>query len=154
MPSSESLRLVVVQEDGSPSESGVVVPSVGLEVLTSTASLYRRVGYVPPWIGYLAVRGTEAVGGCAFTAPPAANRVEIAYFTFPPHEGRGFATAMARALVEVARRADQDVLVTAHTLPQGSASTRILRNLHFECIGPIEHPEDGTVWEWHLRRDG
>jgi [ribosomal protein S5]-alanine N-acetyltransferase len=152
------VRLVEVREDGTPAESGLVLPPAGVEALAATASLYGRVGFQPPWVGYLAVQGEAAVGTCAFTGPPTDNRVEIAYFTFPTHEGRGVATHMAQALVAVARRTRSDVLITAHTLPQPSASTRILSKLHFACIAQIQHPEDGTIWEWHLEftpsRDG
>jgi len=144
------MRLVEIREDGSPAEAGPAVPSAGIEALAATALLYQRVGYRPPWIGYLAVVDQAAVGTCAFTGQPADNRVEIAYFTFPGHEGRGFATQMARTLVALAREASSEVLLTAHTLPRANASTRILGKLGFECMGPIEHPEDGTVWQWRL----
>jgi len=144
------MRLVEIHEDGSPGEAGPAVPSAGVEALAATAFLYQRVGYCPPWIGYLAVVDQAAVGTCAFTGKPADHRVEIAYFTFPGHEGHGVATQMARALVALAREASSEVLLTAHTLPRANASTRILGKLGFVCMGPVEHPEDGTVWQWHL----
>jgi [ribosomal protein S5]-alanine N-acetyltransferase len=150
VPEPEAVRLVPISEDGSPVEAELDLPLVARETLAATALNYRRSGFAKPWSGYLAVRGNACVGACGFRSPPARNRVEIAYFTFPAHEGRGIATLMARALVEIARRADSTLLITALTLPQESASTRILRNLHFTCIGTVEHPEDGAVWEWHL----
>ena len=58
-----------------------------------------------PWRGYFAVDVTtrELVGSCAFKTPPTPEgSVEIAYFTYPPFESRGYATQMARALVELA----------------------------------------------------
>jgi RimJ/RimL family protein N-acetyltransferase len=76
--------------------------------------------------------------------------VEIAYFTFPDHEGLGIATAMARELIRIARAALPDVVVTAQTLPEENASTHILRKLGFAQAG-IAHDDDaGEVWEWHL----
>jgi hypothetical protein len=43
--------------------------------------------------------------------------------------------------------------IVAHTLPQAGASTSILKRLGFECLGELQHPEDGPVWKWRLRRD-
>lgn len=120
------------------------------EVCAATASLYAARGYEPPWTGYFALRDEELVGACSFTSPPRAGRVEIAYFTFPPFEGQGVATAMARALIKIARATDPDVLLTANTLPEDNASTSILRKIGFRLFGPVNHPEDGLIWEWHL----
>ena len=45
----------------------------------------------------------EVIGSCAFKAPPSEDgTVEIAYFTYPTFERRGYATAMARELIELA----------------------------------------------------
>jgi RimJ/RimL family protein N-acetyltransferase len=78
--------------------------------------------------------------------------VEIAYFTFQGYEGRGYATRMARALIDRAWETEADVIIAAQTLPNESASTTILRRLGFALVGSINHPEDGEVWEWQLRR--
>ena len=59
-----------------------------------TVALLDRTGATTPWTGYLAVdRARETIiGTCAFTAPPDSEGVvEVAYFTFPPFEGRGYA---------------------------------------------------------------
>ena len=42
------------------------------------------------------------------------------------------------------------VLAAAQTLPERNASHRILEKLGFRHITTIDHPEDGTVWEWQL----
>jgi RimJ/RimL family protein N-acetyltransferase len=42
------------------------------------------------------------------------------------------------------------VVVAAQTLPEHNASHRILEKLGFWHVDTIDHPEDGTVWEWHL----
>lgn len=83
---------------------------------------------------------------------PRDGRVEIAYFTFPASQARGVATAMAAALVGIARRHDPSISVAAQTLPERNASHRILEKLGFRHIDTIEHPEDGVVWEWRLDR--
>jgi RimJ/RimL family protein N-acetyltransferase len=110
----------------------------------------------PPWCGYLALLADGLiVGTCAYKAPPTtAGEVEIAYFTFPPYENRGIASAMAAELVRLAWEAPQVRRVTAHTLPEQNASTRILQRLHFRCLRTIQDPEDGPIWRWALDRQG
>ena len=122
--------------------------SVVAQTVEATLALYERRGFVEPWIGYLAEQDGRFVGGCGFAAPAQQGEAEIAYFTFPGHEGRGVATHMARALLALARPSAEGVAFIAHTLPQDGPSTTILRKLGFECLGAIEHPEDGTIWKW------
>lgn len=138
-----------IQPDGTVVDRTLVVPEVAREAMGTFVALYAR-AFVPPWIGYIAVEHGEAVGTCAFKAPPRLGAVEIAYFTFPSHEGRGVATRMAQQLVALARATDPDVQVTAQTLPQESASTRVLGRLGFAHVRDVQHPEDGLVWEWEL----
>ena len=107
-----------------------------------------------PWGGYLAVDAdtNEVVGSCAFKArPTTGGAVEIAYFTYPPFEGRGYATEMARKLVEVATQAGTVESVIAHTLPEASASTRVLEKAGLALVAEVTDPEDGPVWRWHRR---
>ena len=146
----QPIRLVQIAHDGVPVEELGSLPVVAREVCTATVSLYRRVGFNPPWVGYLVLSGSELVGTCSFTSQPYPGKVEIAYFTFPQFEGQGMATAMARALIEIAGRADREVQVTAQTLPIPNASNAILRKLGFQFFGVVDHPEDGKVWEWRL----
>lgn len=149
-PSGADLRLVPIERSGSPLGLDLALAGVAEEACRSTAALYAAAGYAEPWLGYLALEGGTIVGTCAFKGPPAGGSVEIAYFTFPGHEGRGVATAMARALLEIARRADRQVRITAQTLPQENASTAVLRKLGFTLCGSLRHPEDGEVWQWQL----
>ena len=45
----------------------------------------------------------EVVGSCAYKKPPTEDGiVEIAYFTFPGFERRGYATAVAAKLIRLA----------------------------------------------------
>lgn len=148
------LRLIAIDPYGVPAEPLAALPEIAREVCAGTAALYQSVGFVPPWIGYLAVAGHTCVGTCAFKSPVQANRVEIAYFTFPEYEGRGYATRMAQALVRLAAEAAPGVLVLAQTLPAEGASTTILKKLGFELAQIVEHPEDGLVWEWHYGTGG
>ena len=147
----QPLRFVPIDRAGLPSGSCPELEEIAKGVCTATASLYGRVGFVPPWLGYLAVSGERVVGVCGFTGPPTSGEAEIAYFTFPEFEGRGIATSMARELLALARAAEPGIIVTAQTRPERNASTRILEKLGFTQRGTVVHPEDGPIWEWELR---
>lgn len=148
-PPGPALNLVPIGQSGTPASELPGLSDQARDVCEGTARFYEVIGFVPPWIGYLGVVEDEAVGTCAFKGPPAAGRVEIAFFSFPGFEGRGVATAMARQLLAIAATASPGVLVTAQTQPAESASTVVLRRLGFRFAGPLPHPEDGIVWEWH-----
>jgi membrane protease YdiL (CAAX protease family) len=101
-----------------------------------------------PWA--FAFRATDresgsVVGSCSFKGPPVDGVVEIAYGTEPEHEGKGYATEMARALVDYAAGSGEVRVVRAHTLPGAGASTRVLENCGFEFVGDTVDPEDGSV---------
>ncbi|MEZ6005892.1 MAG: GNAT family protein [Planctomycetota bacterium] len=119
-------------------------------VWQGTQELYAKVGFVAPFGCYLCLENGVVVGTCGFKAPPADGSVEIAYFSFPGHEGRGLATAMADFLVRTCRGADPDLAIRAQTLPDNGASHRVLEKLAFERGDDVQHVEDGLVWEWHL----
>jgi ribosomal-protein-alanine N-acetyltransferase len=123
--------------------------------IRETAALWKKfmlsVRALPPWIGYLTVDipSKTIVGTCAFKGNPDQNgTVEIAYFTFPAHEGRGYATAMARALIQVALSQKQVPTIIAHTLPKTNASTTVLQKAGMKFVGNAVDPEDGLVWRW------
>ena len=106
------------------------------------------------WGGYFVVdEGTrEVVGSCAFKAPPTEEgTVEIAYFTYPGFEGRGYATGMARKLIELASGSTAVRWVIAHTLPETNASTRVLEKVGMNFVGEVIDPEDGRVWRWQVQ---
>jgi len=142
------LSLVPIERSGTPADTGLQLPDIARQVCTATASLYESAGFVPPWLGYLALSDGQVVGTCGFKSPPVSGEVEIAYFTFPEFEGRGIASAMARALMALAVASDSGITVTAQTLREAGASTRILEKLGFRLRGDVVHPEDGEVWEW------
>jgi RimJ/RimL family protein N-acetyltransferase len=144
------MRLLPIADTGPDGADLGQVEALLAQTIQATLDLYARRGYLPPWTGYLALEDGQAVGGCGFAGPPAAGEVEIAYFTFAGHEGRGVATRMAHALLRQTRRAaaDAGLRFIAHTLPQEGASTRILRKLGFMHQGEIVHPQDGRVWKW------
>jgi [ribosomal protein S5]-alanine N-acetyltransferase len=125
------------------------------EVGAATAAFLARIGDGAkwwPWWGCFLAMDPESrlvVGTCAFKGLPDADEaVEIAYFTFPVYEGRGYATAMAALLTSRAGAAPPARTVRAHTLPERNASVRILEKLGFAHLGEVVDPEDGPVWRW------
>lgn len=122
------------------------------ELCTATMALYTSSPPELPWIGYFAEESGAFIGACAYKSVPSEGEVEIAYFTFPDHEGRGVATNMAQQLIDLAFEHGV-TRVKAQTLPRPNASTRILEKLGFVFAGSVNHPEDGEVWEWHKQRD-
>jgi len=145
------MRLAPITVDGSVSGFEGLVPEIGRSAVHSTVQLYSKVGFIPPWIGYLAHEDGVCVGTCAFTSAPKSGVVEIAYFTFPGNEGRGVATRMAASLISLARTGPAEIVITAHTLPEENASTRVLRKLGFVLEGPRLHDEDGQIWVWRFQ---
>lgn len=146
------LSLIQIDRNGIPRGYSGSLPEVTSEVFRATADLYAKAGFVEPWIGYLALADEIPVGTCGYKGKPSDGRVEIAYFTFPEFEGRGYASAMAARLVTIAQEHDPSVAVAAQTLPERNASHRILEKLGFCHVDTIDHPEDGTVWEWRLSK--
>jgi RimJ/RimL family protein N-acetyltransferase len=111
----------------------------------------------PHWGGYMAIdpETDEVVGSCAFKGTPAADgTVEIAYFTYPGFEGRGYATAMASQLLALGSESPEVKRVMAHTLPMRNASTRILERIGMTLIGEVVDPDDGLVWRWETQSRG
>ena len=146
------MKFIAITSSGDAAEAIAQLPALAADVGAAYVSLYGAAGYVSPWLGYFVLDDSTCVGTCGFKGPPLNHRVEIAYFTFPEFERRGYAARMARELVEMARAADQSVIIAAQTLPQESASTTILKKLGFALVGSVNHPEDGEVWEWQLRK--
>jgi len=97
---------------------------------------------------------TEArIGQAGFKGPPDGDgAVEIAYGIDPEHQGRGYATEAAAALVALANADERVTVVRAHTLPDGQASQRVLAKNGFSFVGEAVDPEDGLVWRWELAR--
>lgn len=124
-------------------------------VVQQTLALFERLPRDAHWGCYLVADGHagQIVGSCGFKDGPNADReVEIAYYTFPHCEGKGYATEMARRLVEMALQISEVQRVIAHTLPEENASTEILKKIGMRFAGEVMDPEDGRVWKWEYVR--
>ncbi len=109
-------------------------------------------GPTDPWLHGFLLRHLESqllVGGCAFKGTPTADGVvEIAYGIVPAFRGQGFATLAAQMLIAFAQADAHVRTVMAHTLPEISASTRVLTKCGFTKVGDEIDPDDGPVWRW------
>jgi ribosomal-protein-alanine N-acetyltransferase len=144
-------RLVPIRADGSLAGDAPPLSSDVREFCEAMAALYRKVGWQPPWVGYVSIFQGQAVGGGAFVGPPIDSRVEIAYFTAPEHERRGYATLTAKGLLEIARGAAPSVLPFAKTEPRLNSSTAILTSLGFAHAGSTTDEEIGEAWLWVIK---
>ena len=142
------MKLKSILPDTSAADFGDDLPPILPGVIEHTVRNYGS--FNPPWHGYLAFVNDDCIGTCAFKSPPVENTVEIAYFTFPEHEGLGHATSMTKELIRIAREADERILIIAQTLPEENASTAVLKKTGFLFEKELEHIEDGQVWQWRL----
>lgn len=129
--------------------NNAVTSDVAINVCNSILAMYPDTGPISPWLGYLTEVEGKLIGSCAFKSVPSDDRVEIAYFTFPGFEEKGYATAMARELISIAQSYGL-ATVFAQTLQEFNASTTILSKLGFHQTGIAMDDEAGEVWEWTL----
>ena len=113
------------------SSNGSTVAPVAQKIAKATIALRASTGAVPPWLAYLGLRDGDhaVVGACAFKGPPVASAIEIVCYTFPGFEQRGYGTTMGGELIEIAFAHDEVREVVAHTPPEESAATRLVRRL-------------------------
>lgn len=104
-------------------------------------------------------RDRQIVGTCGFRGPVRGGRVEIAFWTFPPFEGRGWATAMTRTLVARAFEDPSVHTVVAHTLPERAPAASVLVANGLVRVQSRRRDESGpggavrgTVWRWETHR--
>jgi len=113
---------------------------------------YKRVGFNPPWVCYYVQLDGQFVAAAAFKGKPVANKVEIAYSTFPQYQNKGIGTKIADTLVKLALKTDPSVRVTAQTLMEENYSAKILRKNNFVIIGTAVDEDEGEVWEWEYQK--
>jgi RimJ/RimL family protein N-acetyltransferase len=154
----KNLTLVAQTRDDVRAYIDQMPPSDRAEVSSAWLAMLDGSNLCDPWIHGFAVVDQSSgivVGRCGFKGPPAADGVvEIAYGLSPEHQGKGYATEAAAALVTYALGTGQVRVVRAHTLPETNASTRVLTKCGFRRIGEVIDPEDGLVWRWERTIEG
>lgn len=117
-------------------------------ILQMMEEFYLKIGFQLPWVGYFIQKDGHIIGSCGFVGPPVNNRVEVSYYTFPQYENQGISTAACRQLVAIAKSAAPKVIVTAKTMPEHNASTKVLQKNGFIYSGIVQDREIGDAWEW------
>jgi ribosomal-protein-alanine N-acetyltransferase len=105
------------------------------------------------WGGTMIDRATRvAVGQMSFKGlPDESGAVELGYGVNPSYHSRGYATEMARTLVEWALTQSAVARVTAECLADNKASIRVLEKSHFKQVGR-RVDEDGPLLQWERTR--
>jgi RimJ/RimL family protein N-acetyltransferase len=120
------------------------------QLVRDTLEYYRKIGFMIPWISYIAKDKGNYVGICSFKGKPINNKVEIAYCTNPKYENNGYATEMCKELINIVHNECKKIIITARTLPEINASAKVLKKNGFVNNGIIIDPDDGEVFEWIL----
>src|ERR1700694_2320353 len=121
----EKMELIPIKERLEENEVFISDP-LCQESLYMTIDFYKKVGFVPPWIGYYVRQKGNLVGCAAFKGQPINGTIEIAYGTFEQYRKQGIGTAICNLLVDLSLETDPSVKITARTLPEKNFSTRIL----------------------------
>ncbi|MEO7996837.1 MAG: GNAT family N-acetyltransferase [Gemmatimonadaceae bacterium] len=106
------------------------------------------------WFGWYAIKRASdseravLVGCGGYFGPPSENgTVEIGYSVCPEWCGRGYATDLARALVDHALQLSEVVRVIAHTNDDNPASIAVLRRSGFQQAAISDQP-GALLFEW------
>ena len=138
------------------------MPWVANEPLTLEERIKLVEGWAPLWdagdrmCGMFV--GDAVVGGCGIHQRIGPGGEEIGYWVRVGRTGRGYATAAARALTDMAFSMPAVTHVEIHHDVANAASGRIPAKLGFRHIGdlarPVEAPgETGLQRNWRLDRD-
>ena len=93
------------------------------------------------------------IGSCGFKGlPNEQGEVEIGYEVAKVYRNKGFATEIARQLIDKAFLDKNVKSIIAHTLAMENPSVSVLRKCQFKLIEEIIDPEDGLIWRWILKK--
>nr|WP_199755993.1 GNAT family N-acetyltransferase [Chroococcidiopsis cubana] len=109
-----------------------------------------------PWLPYLFLFHPDRtlVGFGGFKSVPDSRRmVEIGYSVAPSYRGKGFATSAACQLIKIAFESELVDCVSAHTLAEPNASTRVLAKCGMTKVSETVDPDVGAVWRWEIRKN-
>jgi [ribosomal protein S5]-alanine N-acetyltransferase len=101
------------------------------------------------WDGIIIYKADQiAIGGIGFHGPPdEAGRVEIGYNIIPAYEGQGYATEMARRVIDWAFQTPGIQVITAECLVDNLGSIRVL-----EKVGMLRLAAEGHKLKWELQK--
>ena len=107
------------------------------------------------WGSYFIISKEDKIllGTCGYKGIPGTdNFAELGYEINPAHQNKGYATEVAKALIDFA--ISQNIAgIRAHTLPEINASCKVLEKCNLIFAGEVTDPDDGPVWKWELPFD-
>lgn len=97
------------------------------------------------WLHWFVLREPRTVIGYGgYKGPPAEHgTIEVGYAIVDDHQRMGYATEVTAALIDHARTRASVRRVVAETMPERTASIRVLEKLGFRMLGPAA--EEGVV---------
>jgi len=101
------------------------------------------------WDGIILHKNEQrAIGGIGFHGgPDEAGMVEIGYNIIPEYEGQGYATEMARRVIDWAFQTPNIQVITAECLDDNIGSIRVLEKVGMRRLAP-----EGNMLKWELRK--
>ena len=137
-----------------PEMLGVAMPDAwpGAEMLEALPFFIEAMEKDPTgivWDGIIIHKAEEiAIGGIGFHGPPdEAGRVEIGYNIIPAYEWQGYATEMARRVIDWAFQTPSIGVITAECRDDNVGSIRVL-----EKVGMRRLPAEGHTLRWELQK--
>lgn len=106
----------------------------------------------PSWFAVERATGLAVCAGGAGFAPDDRGVATLGYSCYPAFEGRGFATELARALIEWAIAQPGVAAVEATIPPWNRASIRVAEKLGMSRAGTVRDDEAGEVFVYRLER--
>lgn len=150
------LKWIIEGDDAIHSHMGLEVPCAWTEFRDVFPYVIEQIKPNPAqaiWWTYLPIHKEKRIllGSCGFKGPPdESGVVEIGYEVARDFRNQGFATEIARTLVDKAKMDERVKGIQAHTLPEKNASTRVLEKTGFHFVEAMQHFEDGLIWKWKL----
>ncbi len=101
------------------------------------------------WDGIIIHKSDKTViGDMGFKGGPDENgMIEMGYSIIPAYRRRGYATEMARRLIDWAFQLPEVKVITAECLIDNIGSSKVLQNVGMQCVG-----QDGELLKWQVTR--
>ena len=148
----ELKKVTLFERDRLPEMLGIAVPDAwpGADMLEALPHFIEAMEQDPlgrVWDGIILNKADRvAIGGIGFHGPPdEAGMVEIGYNIIPAYEGQGYATEMARRVIDWAFQTPGIERITAQCLDDNIGSIRVL-----EKVGMHRLPPEGQMLKWEL----
>jgi [ribosomal protein S5]-alanine N-acetyltransferase len=105
------------------------------------------------WLPFLILLRGESlvIGVCLHKGPPDGKGVvEIAYAIAPTWRCQGYAREAVAAFTRETFRVADVTSITAHTLPERQASSRVLEHCGYTRVADFHDLEVGPLWKWQF----